>query len=63
MEKDEDLLIDHEVKLRVMKDSYDERLDDLENSINHIDKKLNRIIRYVICSIIIPVLLHNLNYL
>jgi hypothetical protein len=52
---------DNEVRLRVMSEVYDERFLRLEHSIQSLDEKLNRIIWYIMCSILIPLVFHGMH--
>lgn len=47
-------IIEHEIKIRVI----DERFNDIEDLINKVNNKINRLIQYVICSLIMPIILH-----
>ena len=58
-----DDIMEHEVRLRVMDETYKQRFDELEALITALNTKINRLIRYVVCSLIIPIALHVLiNY-
>jgi hypothetical protein len=61
MDDQNKLIMEHEIKIRVMQEANNERFDNLEFSINKMDEKLNRIIWYVMCSIIIPLVFHGLH--
>lgn len=51
-------LLEHEVKLRVIDERYHERFNDIEQLINKVNDKINRLIQYVICSLIMPIIYH-----
>lgn len=63
MNDDKSLFTDHEVKLKVMEQLYDDRFKHLEESIKDIEDKLNKIIGYLICSIVIPIVMHGLHFI
>lgn len=53
-----DELQEHEIKIQVMDEVFTKRFDDLEHLINGLNSKINRLIRYVFCSLLIPIALH-----
>jgi len=58
-----DEIMEHEIKLRVMDETYNKRFDELESLISSINNKINRLITYVLCSLVIPIALHFYNIL
>ena len=50
--------VEHEVRLRVMKEVNDEKFTGVGKAIDHINNKLNWIIGIIIGSVFIPVALH-----
>lgn len=61
MNDEKSIISDHEIKIRVMEQINDKRFKQIEYSIDRIDEKLTRIIWYLLCSIIIPLVMHGLH--
>lgn len=52
--------IEHEVKLRVLKEVSADKFDAIDNRLRHMDTKINWVLGVVITSFITPIALHAL---
>lgn len=50
--------IEHEVRLRVMKEVNDERFSAVGEKFSHLESKLNWLITLVVSGIVLPIVLH-----
>ena len=55
--------IEHEVRLRVMKEVNEEKFKFLETSINKLDNKFNWLFLFIISSVIAPIIMHHYHWI